>query len=139
MSQGVMLMGQRGRQSLSREMTGWVDRVLGRDYHRYVPEESWSPAVNLYEDDCQYMMVVDLAGVRIQEIDLGVEDDVLVLTGRRDPPGLPEGSGGRSVHLMEIDHGKFTRKFELPPSVNVDAIEASYRCGYLWIRMPKKA
>ena len=42
------------------------------------------------------------------------------------------------VHLMEIDHGGFSREVELPPEgVNRDKIRAQYRNGMLWIEIPK--
>lgn len=143
----------RGR-SLAREMSQWLDRVLDPDYHRFAPGEVWHPAVNVYEDAEQYTVVADLAGVRVEGIELLVENGVLVLTGSREAPGLAAGgstvplpAGGeasgrsgprpRRVHLMEIDHGRFRRAIELPGDVDVGGIEASYRCGYLWVRLPR--
>jgi len=41
------------------------------------------------------------------------------------------------VHLMEIDHGPFSRDVELPPDVNRERITATYRNGLLWIEIPK--
>jgi HSP20 family molecular chaperone IbpA len=41
------------------------------------------------------------------------------------------------VHLMEIDHGPFSREVELPPDVNHERIAATYRNGLLWIEIPK--
>ncbi len=42
------------------------------------------------------------------------------------------------THLMEIDHGPFLRSVEVPSSVDVEAINAKYRSGLLWILLPKK-
>ena len=41
------------------------------------------------------------------------------------------------VHLMEIDHGPFTREVELPPDADKAGITATYRNGMLWIEIPK--
>ena len=41
------------------------------------------------------------------------------------------------VHLMEIDHGAFSREVELPENVDQGKIIAAYRNGMLWIEMPK--
>ena len=41
------------------------------------------------------------------------------------------------VHLMEIDHGPFTREVELPPDADSAGITATYRNGMLWIEIPK--
>ena len=42
------------------------------------------------------------------------------------------------AHHMEIDSGRFCREIDLPGNVDVEAIEATYRNGFLWIRLPKK-
>ena len=118
----------------------WVDQVMGKNYHRYCPGESWAPAVNLYEDDQQYCLVVDLAGVEADLIDVQVSNRVLMLSGERPTPQLPEQGGTLKMHLMEIDHGRFCRALELPEDVDAEAIKAaSYKGGYLWVLLPKKA
>ncbi len=138
MSQEVSLMGHRRDRPFGHEITKWIDQVLGPDYHRYVAGEAWQPAVNLYEYDTYYVIIADLAGMRVEQIDLHVEAGSLALSGEREVPGIPGTSGSACIHVMEIDHGRFSRKLELPGDVEADAIEASYRCGYLWVRLPKK-
>jgi HSP20 family molecular chaperone IbpA len=55
-----------------------------------------------------------------------------------DRPQHPEPHAHRlRVHLMEIDHGPFTREVELPPDADKAGITASYRNGMLWIEIPK--
>ena len=64
----------------------------------------------------------------------------LYITGERPLPSNPEADdvGGMKLHLMEIDHGRFLREIKLPEDVAVDAIEATYRNGYLWVKIPRK-
>jgi len=54
--------------------------------------------------------------------------------------GLPESQPAPRyrVHLMEIDHGKFSREVELPNDIHHEQINATYRNGMLWIELPKK-
>lgn len=125
--------------SMAKQMGRWVDHVLGHGFHKYSSEEGWSPAVNLYEDDRHYCVVVDLAGVKSDKIDIHPEQDELILSGYRPTPGVSDASGSVRLHHMEIDHGKFTRGIPLPEDVDVDRIEAFYKSGFLWIRLPKKA
>jgi HSP20 family molecular chaperone IbpA len=50
-----------------------------------------------------------------------------------------EAAGRRAkVHLMEIDHGQFSRDVDLPPDADPDTISANYRNGMLWVEIPKK-
>lgn len=123
--------------SMAKQMGKWMDQVLGQGYQHYCSRDGWQPAINLCEDERHYCVVVDLAGVKASEIDLRAEQRMLVLSGERALPEAPERVGEVRLHLMEIDHGRFHRAIELPEGVDVDAIEAFYRNGYLWIRIPK--
>jgi len=124
----------------SEEKAGrWVDHVLHKkSFHRYSQDELWAPAVNLYEDELHYCLVAELAGVNPNQIDLRVENNVLKLTGSRSSPPIEEACGSVSLHLMEIDHGSFRRDIDLPNDVDIDAITATYKNGYLWIKLPKR-
>jgi len=122
----------------ARQIGKWVDNVLGPGYHKFCPGEAWNPAINIYESRSSYLVVVDLAGIKAEGIDLRTEKGLLVLSGRRDAPGLNDADSDTRCHLLEIDHGKFSRRVELPQTADVDAISASYRNGFLWIRIPKK-
>jgi HSP20 family protein len=82
--------------------------------------------------------VVDLAGVQVSEIDLRAEDGVLLIQGRRDMPRVETQAQTVHVHMMEIDHGVFRRAVELPPTADTTSIEATYRGGFLSIRIPRK-
>ncbi len=118
--------------------TGWVDNILGPAFHKYKPSQAWQPAINIYEDAAGYCVVVDLAGICTEEIDLRVEKDQLTLSGQRPTPE-PQGSEGDfRMQLMEIDHGEFHRTLKLSKNIDADAISASYKSGLLWIRLPKK-
>lgn len=117
----------------------WAQSV-GLSYHRYCPAEAWTPAINLYEDGESYFLVMDLAGVKPKEIDIRVDDKgVLAIMGRRETPDVPSHGGAVKMHLMEIDHGRFCRSLDLPEDVDLDRVEASYRAGYLWVQVGKKA
>ena len=141
---------------VARQMSKWMDQVLGTHYHKYRQSEFWNPAINLYEDQDEFWVVVDLAGVAVDQIDLRVTPEsggktspytqaTLVLSGYRSAP-VPKRTkttGRMELRLMEIDHGRYVREIPLPcdPAVgcrvDIDAISAEYRSGYLWIRLPK--
>ena len=68
-----------------------------------------------------------------------VQDRELVLTGRRAAPAPQTLEKQVRLHMMEIDHGEFARRLQLPGDVDVEGIRATYKCGYLWIALPKRA
>jgi len=124
---------------MARQMGKWMDHVLGPSFSKYSPDEAWVPAINLCEDESGYCIVVELAGVEAEEIELNVQNGKLTLSGHRSVPGSDEVHGsGAHIRHMEIDHGRFSRTIELPCDVDVDRIEANYKGGFLRIHMPKR-
>lgn len=141
---------------LARAANKLMDQMQ-KGFFVYSPD-TWTPNVNLYETAESYFVCVDLAGVDKEKIDIEVTDQRLTLRGSRamptpdclevDTSSTTEGStaapSGDSpakrakLHLMEIDHGQFTREVELPPDTNRENITATYRSGLLWIEIPKK-
>lgn len=141
MTQSVQATGEGSLSPGGRRIDNWVEHVLGAGYRRYCPGGPWAPAINLYESDTQYCLVADLAGIAADEIDIRVEGGSLILSGARLTPKPPKSCGRVRVHLMEIDHGRFCRQVELPKDADVsdvEAINATYRCGLLWVQIPKK-
>ena len=49
------------------------------------------------------------------------------------------GSDWQTVHVMEIDWGRFHRSIAIPDDADASAIAASYRNGYLWVQLPKRS
>jgi HSP20 family protein len=103
--------------------------------------EGWTPNVNLYETAASYLVCVDLAGVEKEKIDVEVADHRLRLKGARAVPTFWDQNADPHekvrVHLMEIDHGAFTREVEIPTNSDRQNITATYRNGLLWIEIPK--
>lgn len=117
---------------------GKITEHMSMGYYAFSPAEVWTPNVNLYETEKSYLVCVDLAGVEKEKIDVTVDNHVLKLHGNREIPP-PGGQQSRAkVHLMEIDHGSFSRQVELPDDVSQDKISAHYNNGLLWIELPKK-
>jgi len=127
---------------LSPQMSKILEQMQ-KGYYNFLPSETWQPNVNLYETEEAYVVCVDLAGVEKDKIDLEVVDHRLTLRGARPVPPCPSKESKdehhrMKVHLMEIDHGSFSREVELPVDVQRDQISARYVDGMLWIELPKK-
>ena len=125
---------------IGEQMGRWMDKVLGASFRHFGACDAWRPAINLCEFTDHYCLVAELAGMQAGEIDLRVEGGSLFITGERPMPSNPDdkGKGEVRLHLMEIDQGRFLREVKLPDDVDVDAIEATYKSGYLWVRIPRK-
>jgi len=125
---------------IARQMSKIIDQVH-RGYYNFSPGETWTPNVNLYETETSYIVCVDLAGIEKDKLEITVDHHALKLKGHRAVPISMDGDIPNQrlrVHLMEIDHGSFSRDVELPHDVVQQKINAQYQNGFLWIDLPKK-
>jgi HSP20 family protein len=123
----------------SKHVNKIMDEMLNRSFVQFRDCGTWQPTTNVYESQAAFEVVVDLAGVRQEDLAIDCESPTrLVLRGKREQPRPEHVRGALSVHVMEIDEGPFARAIELPEPVDPARVEASYRKGLLWITLPKK-
>ncbi len=95
----------------------------------------WQPAIDVIETEAGYELEADLPGVRPEDIDLRVQDNVLSIRGRRDIVEISRTA--RSV-CVERAQGQFSREFRLPFPVNTAAIQTHFENGILRAILPKR-
>jgi len=121
--------------NIQREMGRLMDDVVSRKppMVRFSPR-TWQPAIDVYETGSDVVVLVELAGVKEDEIEVTVHNNILIVRGeRRD---IKQGIK-RTYSQMEILWGPFERDIVLPANVNVDQIKAFYEGGFLEIVLPK--
>jgi len=131
-----------GFDQLAEHMRAMLHEMQGRNYFRSHAPHSWRPRLNLYEFHDRFLVCVELAGMAREQIDVRADEaeGVLHIQGLRRKPVLPgqmDADPAVSVHLMEIDSGRFHRRVPLPGDVVIDKISAAYRHGYLWVILPR--
>lgn len=112
-----------------------VSAIQGRHVHSVswqVSSSIWSPPTDAYETEAACVVRVELAGMRDEDFEVAVENNVLRISGSR--PDLPE---RRAYHQMEIRFGKFTTSVVIPAAVDVDHATAEYKDGFLTVTLPK--
>jgi HSP20 family protein len=94
------------------------------------------PSVDVFrsDDPPTIVVVVELAGLDPQDVELSVADGVLFVRGKRTRPH----AGGRQYHQMEIDWGAFERRITLPEIVDSEQGKATYDRGLLTIVLPMR-
>lgn len=93
----------------------------------------FKPAVDIYETDDQMMVVADLPGVRPDNVDVDLRDDMLTLTGAVDDG---EWDDWDSLYT-EYRTGHFTRQFRLGQHIDKSNISAEMNDGVLRVTLPK--
>ena len=94
----------------------------------------WLPPVDILESKDAYLIRAELPGMKKEDFGVEVNDGTLTLSGERRAEAVVNGV---ESHRSERVHGKFSRSFYLPQTVNREAIKASYRDGILEIHVPK--
>jgi len=94
----------------------------------------WNPALDITEDKENVYVKVELPGMKKEEIDLSLHDNVLTLSGERKQEKR-EGEG-KAVREERI-FGRFQRNVALPAPVTPDGVKAVYRDGLLTVELPK--
>lgn len=96
---------------------------------------SWSPAVDIKEENDRFVLKADLPGVKPDEIDVTMEDGVLTVRGERIDEKTDEQEGYKRVERFR---GSFYRRFTLPDTTDSENISANYEHGVLELSIPKK-
>ena len=94
----------------------------------------WTPRVNVEEQEERFEITVEVPGMKKEEIDIEVQDNVLTIKGERR---FGKEEKDTSYHIFERSYGTFKRAFTLPENVKSDDIEAEYRDGILKLALPK--
>jgi HSP20 family protein len=115
-----------------------MERFFSRLPHWKKPsavfEKAWKPLCDVYECPEHFSVIVELAGVDEEKVEVTLHGRVLTIRGHRRqfrPPGM------NNTYLLEINYGDFERILELPLDVDADATRAIYRKGFLEIILPK--
>jgi HSP20 family protein len=94
------------------------------------------PESDVEETENEIRVTVELPGMKPEDIQLDLENNVLTISGEKQERN-EEGGKGHTWHLSERRYGKFTRSFVLPRDLDSDRIEARYDHGVLTVIVPK--
>jgi len=95
---------------------------------------AFTPALDVFEDDQGYELLLDLPGVTLENLKLELLEDKVHVSGTKACTSVADGS---VQHRSERSAGNFARAIRLPKQVASDHIEAHFKDGVLRIRVPK--
>jgi HSP20 family protein len=126
-----------------RELSTLQDRLnrLFRESQREGQDESlttssFAPAVDVYEDEHNFSLKIEVPGIDEKDIDVRLENNTLTVHGERK---IEKDEKEENYRRVERHYGSFTRTFNLPTTVDAENVAASYDKGVLKITLPKKA
>ena len=106
----------------------------GRD--ESLTTSNFAPAVDVYEDEHNVTLKIEVPGVDEKDIDIQVENNILTVHGERK---FEKEEKEENYRRIERQYGSFTRSFTLPSTVDADKVTANYEKGVLKITLAKKA
>jgi|SRR4051812_37876179 len=95
----------------------------------------WSPSVDIYETENELVLKADLPDVKLEDIEVRVENETLTLRGERK---FEKDDAVKGYHRIERSYGSFTRSFAVPATVDAEKVGAEFRNGVLTVTLPKK-
>ena len=94
----------------------------------------WAPAVDITEDDKEYLVKAELPEVKKEDIKVTVQDGTLSIVGERKSEKEEK---GKRFHRIERSYGTFERSFSLPDDADPNRITSDYHDGVLTVHMAK--
>jgi HSP20 family protein len=118
-----------------------MNRLFRESYSPEGPEEaltttSFAPPVDIYEDEHNITMKLEVPGIDEKDIDVRIENTTLTVHGERK---IEKEEKEENFRRVERQYGSFTRSFTLPSSVDLGQVSAHYDKGVLTINLAKKA
>jgi HSP20 family protein len=108
------------------------DLVYRRHPASHFAEPAWSPPADLVVSKQVARVLVELAGVPRESIQVRLHGRLLEVSGRREAPRAPVDT---HYHRAEIYFGDFRRAVELPWDADASSIEAQFKDGMLSIHL----
>ena len=93
----------------------------------------WTPALDLYQNNDNVVALVELPGMRKEDIEISLHDGMLTIAGERKAETGQEESATRTERFT----GKFRRSITLPTRVDANKVNATYKDGILTVTLPK--
>ncbi len=118
-----------------------INRAFRESYREGGQDESlatssFAPAVDVYEDEHNVTLKIEVPGIDEKDINVNLENSTLTVHGERK---IEKEEKEENYRRVESQYGSFTRTFNLPPTVDSEKVSATYDKGVLKVTLPKKA
>jgi HSP20 family molecular chaperone IbpA len=90
-----------------------AERLHRQFFHRAHTTPCWEAPVDIFETQDALTIVIALPGVELDRVRVTLSAGVLIVDGERP---LPIELRNARIHRLEIPHGHFQRRIELPPA-----------------------
>eukprot|EP01133_Synstelium_polycarpum_P002468 gene2468-2808_t len=121
-------------------------------------QSKWSPLADIQETDKEFVVFVELPGVKKDDVSINITQGVLTISGEKklptfgstsssllvgqespseDKPCIEDDDEDTKPHKSDFTFGRFNKEFKLPQLVDLQSISATHVDGVLTITIPK--
>ncbi len=108
-------------------------RELETKQETTIPARVFLPNADIYEDENELTVILEMPGVDKRNVEVSIEDGVLRVGGRLD---FSKYQGLQPLYT-EYNIGHYSRSFNLSNKIDQNKIEAEMTDGVLSLRLPK--
>jgi len=94
----------------------------------------FAPATEAFNDDDAYKISVELPGVKPDDVEVTVQNNLLLVRGEKRSNREEK---GQDFYFSEREYGSFQRTFRLPPDADNEKVEANFADGVLEMKISK--
>ncbi len=109
-----------------------LDDVMGSAFGTATNPRTFNPTIDVRTSEDEVMFVCDVPGIRLEDLEITLENHVLTLKGVRKF----EGRENEQV-LLGRAYGSFSRSFTLPDAPDEDQLSAELSNGVLTVKIPR--
>src|ERR1700724_110656 len=108
--------------TLQDRMNRLFRETQGNSQEESLTTSSFAPAVDVYEDEHNITLKIEVPGIEEKDIDVRIENNTLTVHGERK---FEKEEKEENYRRVERQYGSFTRSFSLPNTLEADKIQAT--------------
>jgi len=115
------------------ELQAQHKREVEKKQESTIPVRDFVPVTDIFETEQALTVVLEMPGVSKESVEVGVENDVLTITGRIDSSKYE----GLQPLYTEYNIGNYSRSFQISSKIEQEGIKAELKDGVMTLVLPK--
>ena len=115
------------------ELQAQHKREVEKKQEGTMPVRDFVPVTDIFETEQALTVVLEMPGVSKESVEVGVENDVLLITGRIDSSKYE----GLQPLYTEYNIGNYSRSFQISSKIEQEGIKAELKDGVMTLVLPK--
>ena len=115
------------------ELEAQHKREVEKKQESTMPVRDFVPVTDIFETEQALTVVLEMPGVSKESVEVGVENDVLTITGRIDSSKYE----GLQPLYTEYNIGNYSRSFQISSKIEQEGIKAELKDGVMTLVLPK--